>query len=287
MSEDTHIDIALEDGATTKIAQFGQIKNDTQPIFICLSAMGVAGSYYKPLAIQLSEQGAVAFTTDYRGIGHSSVLPKQNDFGYKEIVDYDYRGIFTTIIDRYPNNPKYLLGHSLGGQLGSLYLSRFKAPSVKGVILIASCSVYYKGWDGIAAYLTLLGTQSCMLISQVLGYFPGKVLGFGGTEAKSVMRDWSRQARTGAYRPANTDFDYEAALQELKLPSLVISIQGDQYAPKKAITHLYKKFHPAAPIHHHHLTPDEAGIPNLNHFNWVRQPQGISVIIQEWLNQQL
>lgn len=286
MMDNTQIDIALEDGASTKITQFGETKDGNQPIFICLSAMGVAGSYYKPLAIELSKQGAVAFTTDYRGIGHSSVAPKQHDFGYKEIVDYDYRGIFSTVNDRYPNNPKYLLGHSLGGQLGSLYVSRFAEPSVKGLILIASCSVYYKGWEGMAAWLTLFGTQSCFVISQVLGYFPGKVLGFGGTEAKSVMRDWSRQARTGAYKPSNSDFDYEGALQNLKLPALAISIQGDQYAPKKAVTNLYKKFHPSTAVHHHHLTPDEAGIPNLNHFNWVRQPKGIGSIIQEWLAQQ-
>ncbi len=44
--------------------------------------------------------------------------------------------------------------------------------------------------------------------------------------------------------------------------------------------------HSSVAIHHHHLTPDEAGISDLNHFNWVRQPQGIGSIIQEWVTQQ-
>lgn len=38
MMDNTLIDIALEDGVSTKITQFGETKDDTQPIFICLSA---------------------------------------------------------------------------------------------------------------------------------------------------------------------------------------------------------------------------------------------------------
>lgn len=277
------IDIELEDGASTKITQFGEAKDKEASIFICLSAMGVAGSYYQILAEHLASEGHVAFTTDYRGIGHSSIRPPKADFGYKEIIELDYKELIETVIERFPSNPVYLLGHSLGGQLGGLYLGRYLPKQVQGIILIASCSVYYRGWPGMMAYATLLGTQLFGLISRGLGYFPGKKLGFGGTEAKTVMRDWSRQARTGKYIVSGSSFDYEAALAKLKIPVLAISIQGDTFAPREAIENLYQKYHSSTPIHHHHLSPEEAGIPKLNHFNWARQPSGVVKLVQSWL----
>lgn len=277
------IDIALKDGASTKITQFGKATSKKASVFICLSAMGVAGSYYQILAEHLAAEGHVAFTTDYRGIGHSSVRPPKADFGYKEIIEFDYKEIIETVIDLFPDNPIYLLGHSLGGQLGGLYLGRYQPKQVHGIILIASCSVYYRGWPGMTAYATLFGTQLFGLISTGLGYFPGKKLGFGGTEAKTVMRDWSRQARIGKYLIEGSDFDYEGALAELKLPVLAISIQGDNFAPRQAIMNLYHKYHDSAPKDHHHLSPEEAGIPKLNHFNWARQPSGVVKVIQSWL----
>ena len=109
--------IELEDGASTKITQFGEVPNKQGSVFICLSAMAVAGSYYKNLAEHLAASGHGAFTTDYRGIGHSSVRPPKADFGYKEIIEYDYRGIVETVINAFPEHSIYLLGHSLGGQL--------------------------------------------------------------------------------------------------------------------------------------------------------------------------
>ncbi|NRB51590.1 MAG: alpha/beta fold hydrolase [Saprospiraceae bacterium] len=277
------LSIELPDGASTKITQFGETPDKQGSVFICLSAMGVAGSYYKKLAEHLAAKGHVAFTTDYRGIGHSSVRPPKADFGYKEIIEYDYKGIIETVISAFPEHPIYLFGHSLGGQLGGLYLGRYLPKQVKGIILIASCSVYYRGWPGLMAYATLFGTQLFALISRGLGYFPGKKLGFGGTEATTVMRDWSRQARTGKYLLGGSDFDYEGALAELKTPVLAISIQGDRLAPKTAIMNLYQKYHASAPIHHHHLSSQEAGIPKLNHFNWARQPSGVIKVVQSWL----
>lgn len=277
------VNIELQDGATTKITQFGEAHSKEAAVFVCLSAMGVAGSYYQILAEHLAGEGHVAFTTDYRGIGHSSVRPPKADFGYREIVEYDYKAIIETVIDHFPGNPIYLLGHSLGGQLGGLYLGRYQPKEIQGIILIASCSVYYRGWPGVMAYAALLGTQLFGLIASGLGYFPGKKLGFGGTEARTVMRDWSRQARTGKYIIEQSDFDYEGALAELKLPVLAVSIQGDNFAPKKAIMNLYQKYHVSAPKHHHHLSPEEAGIPALNHFNWARKPSGVVQVIQSWL----
>ena len=140
-------------------------------------------------------------------------------------ITQDYDAIMQEVNRRFPENPHFLLGHSLGGQLSCLYLSRYQT-KVKGLILICCCSVYYKGWKGFMRYGTLLFTQFFGLVARLLGYFPGKKLGFGGLEAKTVMIDWSGQARSGYYRLKDSDIDYEAALAQLKVPSLVVTLEG-------------------------------------------------------------
>ena len=244
------ITLELPDGSTNKITLLGNDFSTVQPLVVLFPAMGVKASYYQPFAEALAKKGNLVVTADLRGLGHSSVRPsRKTDFGYIEMLDLDYQTILYYLKGRFPDHPKFMMGHSLGGQLAALNLSR-NPRGVKGLILIASCSVYYKGWKGMQGFKTLMGTQSMKVISSILGYLPGKKIGFGGTEAKSVIKDWSHQSKTGKYLPNHKDFDFEKGLSELKTPTLSISLEGDWMAPKQACENLYNKFHQEAPVKH-------------------------------------
>ena len=142
--------------------------------------------------------------------------------------------------------------------------------------MLACCSVYYKGW-GSKQYPTLIATQMFRVVSILLGYFPGKKLGFGGTEAKTVMRDWSEQSRTGKYKVKNDNFDYEKALGELDIPIFAISFQQDTFAPQKAVNFLLQKFKGASQVTYEYLLFDDPRNKKFNHFNWVKKPDTIAV----------
>ena len=129
----------------------------------------------------------------------------------------------------------------------------------------------------------LAGVQTSNLIASTLGYFPGDKLGFGGKAARTQIKDWSQQGATGQYRPKGATFDYEKALTQLELPVLAISIDGDDFAPPKAIANLYGKFHPGAPITSIHVDAKAAGQKKLNHFNWVRNARYIVTKTKEWI----
>jgi hypothetical protein len=43
------------------------------------------------------------------------------------------------------------------------------------------------------------------------------------------------------------------------------------------------KFSDTANKEHLHFTADQIGIPNLNHFNWAKQPTPLVKIINEWI----
>lgn len=278
------IAVLHKDGASTKIQYCGDIQSDK--IILILPALGMSSKHYLHFGAFLSEKlPAICVCADLRGLGLSSVrVSKGVDFGYEDIVN-DIKDIMTVIWENFSGKKTYIIGHSIGGQLAALYLAREKPP-IDGMLTIASCSIYYKGWgEGLNGYTLLLQTQLVGILSSILGYFPGKKVGFGATEAKTLMTDWSRLARTGKFLPANATCDYEKLLPEIKLPIRSFAIEKDNFAPVAAIHYLGKKFDPTKTGWKCVVIPQRHGEIKLNHFNWLKYPEylieGINNFIRE------
>ena len=279
----TSIEIQNPDGSTTTVKLYQP--ETAKAIFALFPAMGVYAKYYVPLAEELYQNGLATALVDLRGNDTSSVRPgKKVDFGYSDQLSLDFHTAITHLRKEFPDVPLYLFGHSLGGQLSCLYASK-NPKAVDGLILSATCSVYYKGWDGFAAYQTLAGTQFSNLVAKVVGYFPGKKVGFGGTEGKTVIRDWSRQSRTGRYELKNDSFDYETALAKVNLPVLALSYEGDSLAPYGAVEHLLGKMK-SAQKEHLHLKKDDPRNDGYNHFNWAKNPKKLVQLVSDWAGKQ-
>ncbi|WP_367390345.1 alpha/beta fold hydrolase [Lewinella sp. LCG006] len=278
--------IHYRDGSTNQASIFPAPEEATA-IIICLPALGVRASYYHDFAQALSEQAFHVVTIDWRGHGHSNLRAGRSiDFGYEELVN-DLQELLDYVENWFSVMPVYVVGHSLGGQIASLCAARYPG-LIQGLVLIASCSVYYKGWEGLGAWRVWLAAKLFHPISKIVGYFPGRSIGFGDREARKVMHDWCYNGLYGKYRLAGSLFDYEAALQKMETPSLAISIAGDELAPIKATENLVKKFAnttPQMPLNgriHLVLWQDENG-QGYNHFNWAKQPQEIIHQITSWI----
>ena len=251
------------------------------PVVVVLPAMGVRAKFYQPLANVFAESGINCVISDLRGLGTSSVKPSSKvDFGYKEMIS-DLEVVVARVKEKFSEQAIFLLGHSLGGQVASLYLSKH-TNAVDGLLLVASCSVYYKGWSGGQKWKTLLGIRLFPLLSRLFGYFPGDKVGFGGKGAKTAILDWSYLGRTGQFKIIGDDFDYEANLKKTSIPVLATTIEKDWMAPEAAIKNLYQKFHPDNPTTTYKLTKEIVGKP-LNHFNWVKNSVSLVTRIKEWI----
>lgn len=282
MGEPLAIDITNSDGTSTEVHQFGNAESANSTIIVW-PALGVKASYYEVLANELVSKGFLVFTADLRGNGKSSVRTSRKiNFGYADVLDQEYTSVVNYVVKTFPDKKVFLLGHSLGGQLSCLFASR-KTAKIDGLILSATCSVYYKGWNGFSAYRILAATQFINLVSKLIGYFPGKKLGFGGTEARGLMADWSRQARTGKYDVDNDSRNYEEALGSIDLPVLSISYEADEMAPKGAVEHLLGKLRSAKKEHIHLLKGDSRN-EYFTHFNWVKKPKNIVEIVDNWVS---
>lgn len=276
------VSVEMGDGAQSEITILRVKADNFSPVMLCLPAMGVSARLYHPLALEFVKRGWNAVTADLRGNGQSSVrASRRNNFGYHEMLTHDWPAMVKRVRDLFPNHPLFLLGHSLGGQLSALYLSAHPY-QVDGLILVAACSVFYKGWDFPKNLGILLGTKLARVIADIVGYFPGTRLGFGGIEARQVIKDWARNARTGRYEIANSPHRFEELLGEVRTPVLAISFEDDDLAPKRAVQNLCRKLK-QAPLTHVHLNSSDPK-KKLGHFSWLREPKPIVFRIEEWLN---
>ena len=112
-------------------------------------------------------------------------------------------------------------------------------------------------------------TQFAGVLSEVVGYFPGKRVGFGGTEAKTLMKDWARFARTGRVDMSGAGTDYELALPALKIPVLGLSFDDDKLAPHRSQQNLLNKLK-SARVTHLALGRKDTGA-RLDHYNWIKK----------------
>ena len=272
------IDVVSQDGVASKITVFtGEDHAPAAPVLICMPAMGVTAKFYEPLAEPILQEGWRFVTADLRGNGLSDLRVRRGvNFGYRDMITFDWPAVVDRVKELFPGSPVYLLGHSLGGQLSALYLAA-NPEAVSGLILVATPSVHWRAWDFPVKMGVLAGTQAACVLARALGYFPGRMIGFGGMEAKGVICDWARQARTGRYEPAGSELGYERLLREMETPVLAFSFEDDFLSPEKAVGSLLAKMTRARSTHFN-LAGDD-----LDHFRWVKRPAPVIEKMREWL----
>lgn len=166
----------------------------------------------------------------------------------------------------------YVLGHSLGGQAASAYAA-LHPDRVAGLIYVASQTPYWRNYGpGF-----LVASQVMGLVGRFVGHFPGKQLKFAGREARTLMKEWARYARTDWLRFGRPARDVTSAMRALEKPALIVSIEGDWLAPSATVDEIHRRM-PGLEVERVHL--DEPGI---DHFKWARKPDSTIAAVQKWL----
>lgn len=280
MSHPLEIAFSSSDGVSNRVSYYRGI--DSKPCLVVVPAMGVPAQKYLDFIRELSALGYSAATFDLRGLGHSSVrASRQVDFGYHHIISKDFPAAIAALKTRIPSTNIVFIGHSLGGQLACLYMSL--NPEVSDhIVLNASCTVDYRGWPAPKNLGLLAFTQICPPIARLLGYFPGNRLGFAGVEARTVMRDWAKNARSGKYVLQHSDVDFEARLAALSARVLAINYADDDLSPLPATQRLIDKLG-SDDVQYRSLSANEIAQRKANHFSWMRSPKIIADTIDRWL----
>lgn len=245
---------------------------DRAPVVVIWPAMGVRASYYRPFAAALRQAGLAVAVADLRGTGASTPPPSRaSGYGYAELAD-DVGAVQEHLKAWIDGRPSLLLGHSLGGQVALVHLARgVGARPVDALVLVAVGLPYWRYYRDSRRFTVLPFSQGLHAAATLLGRWPG--WGFGGVQARGVIRDWAHTARTGRF-PRIDGTDTDAAMREVRTPVLAVSVDDDQYTPHETLDRLCEKL-TAASVRREHYTAAQAG-DQIDHFTWVRSSTALA-----------
>ncbi len=243
-------------------------------VVVVVPAMGVPAAFYGPLAEKVASSGLAVVVSELRGIGSSSVRAGRDvDFGYEELATDDLPAVIDAARARFPDVPVLLLGHSLGGHVALLAVAE-RPDLARAVALVASGTPYFRNWPFPASSGMRALAHAARGVSSGVGHFPGRSLGFAGREAKRLMHEWAGFVLKGRLAVRGAD-----RLGEVRLPVMALSIDGDRFAPARAVDHLVGLV-PGAALTRVHVEGGE-----LDHFRWVRKPDAVVRRLAPWLEE--
>ena len=236
--------------------------SSVQKVVIICSATGVKQSYYESFATWLSAHGYTAVTFDYTGIGESLKSPiKQAKANASSYGEQDIPSVISYVVQVLNPQHVFLIGHSIGGQL--IGLSALPGV-VKGILLVAAQSGYWKFWDKKAQPRMWLTWHVMMPgLTKLFGYFPGKNFNMENLP-KGVALEWATWCRSRNYL-----FDHltqaSKSFANIKLPIVSYSFSDDDYAPKSAVDWLSSQYKNGAVVRKH-IRPQDLQLERIGHF---------------------
>jgi predicted alpha/beta hydrolase len=251
---------------------------DAHSRLLWLPAMGVAARHYLDFAQGLARQGVAVFIHDWRGNGSSSLRPARNsDWGYRELLLLDLPVSEALVAQRAGALPRILGGHSLGGQLACCYLGLDPAHAAR-LWLVASGSPYWRAFPPRTRWWLPLAYRFLPWLADRRGFLPGRSIGFGGNESRSLIHDWARSALSGRYAARGVQADLEAAMARVTINANVVVLAQDWLAPASSSRYLLSKL----PRSRHRVeTLDAQALQaHPDHFGWMKRPQAVIDALQ-------
>ncbi|XLS30150.1 alpha/beta fold hydrolase [Flavobacteriaceae bacterium M23B6Z8] len=246
-----------------------QANHKTKGAFVLSSATGVLQLYYSSFATFLSKQGYTVYTFDYFGIGDSSGTPEQlkrNTVNLSDWAKNDQASVVALAKKEHPNQPVYLITHSIGGQLYGLNPNYHQ---VAKVLMVASQSGYWKYYEGIHyPKMWLFWNALIPGLTPVFGYFPAKKLGLFENLPRNMAYEWMRWGKHPSYMKGHIR-EEDQYFDKITSPIKLLSFPRDIYAPIAAADWLADQFSKASVVREH-IIPEKIGLPEIGHFGFFR-----------------
>lgn len=254
--------VRTEDGAFLG-AQLYLPEHPPFAIVVLCGATGVPQEYYRHFATWLAEaQGLACLTFDYRDMGRSaSGHPRHARADMADWAITDVEAARAHAQGYFPEAPLWIIGHSLGAFLIPVQRQVGKIARIIGV---ATGWVHHTDhpWPYRASVLMFwygLGP----LLTALLGYMPGKLLGFGTDMPAPAYWQWRKWCtRQDAYRR-----DLAASLPAWNagaLPDQIrfFSFSDDEMTPSQCTARLARAYNHAP---HTVIAPKDHGLTSVGH----------------------
>lgn len=262
----TAIDIDTADH-TPIAARFYAPRAPGRGAVLVVPAMGVAQTFYAPLASWLAGEGFHVATFDYRGTFASRRGPLAAvDADIVTWAEQDAAAALRALADRAPDLPITWVGHSLGGQI--IPFVREHARLAK-IVTVATGSGYWReNAPALRRKVWIFWWLAVPLATPAFGYFPGKALGMVGDLPRGVIRQWRRWCLQPEYAVGDGDA-VRARFAAVTTPITSLSFTDDEMMSAANTTALHGCY-VGAPREMVRIAPGDVGVRRIGHFGFFR-----------------
>lgn len=249
---------------------------------LLVPAMGVGQGYYAPLAAWLADEGFLAATFDYRGVGRSRRGPMRAVKA--DVLDWarlDAAAALASLARLASGVPLSWIGHSLGGQI--LPFVPHREHVARAVTVAAGSGYWRENSPPLRRTSWLLWFVAVPLTLPLLGWFPGRRLRMVGDLPRGVMAQWRRWCLHPDYLVGVEGPPARAAFAAVEVPIVALSFEDDEFMSWRNTESLHG-FYVRAPLRHVRLGPAQLAEVGgrVGHFGFFR-PGREDALWRRWL----
>jgi len=264
MGEPENLEVAAADGVRLAGRLF-RPEGSARGAVLLAPAMGVAQSWYEPLAGWLAGQGLLGLTFDLRGIGRSRRGPLREERADLFTWAGDMGAALAALGERAGSLPLTWLGHSLGGQLLPFVTGRERAQKV---VTVASGSGYWRdNTPELRRKVWFLWWVAAPLSMALLGWYPGRALRMIGDLPAGAMRQWRRWCLHPEYAVGVEGERARVLYAAVTTPITSLSFTDDEYMSARNIEALHAQF-TGAPRRMLRFAPSQLRVKRVGHFGF-------------------
>jgi predicted alpha/beta hydrolase len=238
------------------------------------SATAAPKEFYLPFAQYLTDNQYVTCVFDYRGVCESTPVGglRGCEYTYLEWAEKDMTDVLDFLDERFPNLPKYIVGHSVGGQKFGFMKNLEK---VSGLVTFAS-SVGYWGFMPFGYRMqTHFFFQIFTPISNFLfGYVAAKKLGLMEDLPKNIVLAWRDWCSVPEYFFNEKYYGKtvpKGSYDSLNFPIKVFWTTDDPISNYQSIPMFWKHIKSSQGIDIEKLIPESIGVKEIGHFGFFRK----------------
>lgn len=275
--------VPTADGALIHLESFVGETTGYPPVLMA-PAMGAPAGSLRNAAQVFQLRGFPVILFDHRGSGADGLEIRRGiDFGVNELLSFDWPAAIDWVAAAYPDHKPVLFGHSLGGQLNSIYAG-LNPSQIGALVNLCAVWIHFRSLGPIGNQIGGLSFYLLMrALANVLGYAPGDKLGWGARFPKQLIRDWSSWGLFGTY--AYKGGAGGKALREAALPTLAISFSDDRRLGAKPACDRFCEQMDAANITRWHLRPEDLGAEQIGHFGALKGADEFWERVADWIEE--
>ena len=232
-------------------------------------AAAVSQTYYQGFCEYLADAGFDVMSFDFRGVGQSKTrdIREYRDIGFLAYAEHDYPAVVNTMLEKFPDQKLFIVGHSVGGWMPALTKISGK---LDGLITVAALSGYWRLMAKPDRYLHWLSWHVVApLTIKLYGYWPGWA-GMKVDASAALGLDFARWAKNPGFvfdEPRiNATEHANRFLGQLHL----FQIADDSWGTPAAVKAVHDRYPNAKTRAIEVIEPKKLGIKFLGHFNFFR-----------------